>query len=250
MKGDTAFADALKSEYVGLATMERDEGDWGDAAYFNNKGRSAAMGTDVMAQAIAERDLPGDNVKDLTDARAALMSVLPAAKTSNPAAAARAQAMFDCWMQEQEENFQPEDIAKCRADFEAAMKELEPKPMAKPMPKPVMPSPKPKTFVIYFGFDKANVDDTGMMIVDKIASYFGDINAASVDIAGHTDTMGPSAYNTMLAQKRADAVAAALQGKVKGGVIVNAYGEGKLAVATNDEVMEGANRRVEVVVTP
>ncbi|GAB6054643.1 OmpA family protein [Magnetospira thiophila] len=247
MKGGTEFADALKMEYANLADAERAEDDWSDSAYFNNKGRAAASGADVQPQMIPERGLPDDKVGELTTARVDLMSALPAGKTSAPAAAARAQAMFDCWMQEQEENFQPEDIAACRDGFYAAMKDLEPKPM--PMAEPA-PMAQPKTFIVYFGFNKANVDTTGMSIVDKIVSYFKEINAASVDISGHTDTMGPSSYNNMLAQKRADNVAAALNGKVKGGVIINAYGESKLAVQTKDEVMEGANRRVEVVVTP
>ena len=33
--------------------------------------------------------------------------------------------MYDCWVQEQEENFQPDDIARCRDGFLAAMEEVE-----------------------------------------------------------------------------------------------------------------------------
>lgn len=42
-----------------------------------------------------------------------------------PAEAATAQAAFDCWMQEQEENFQPRDIGACQNRYLAAMARLE-----------------------------------------------------------------------------------------------------------------------------
>ncbi len=249
MQGPNAFADALKSEYVMLATVERDEGDWADAAFFNNKGRAAAMGQEVGPQTVAERDIPQEAMADLTAAHDRLTIALAGGKDGQPAAAAKAQAMFDCWLQEQEENFQPDDIAFCRDGFEAAMAALKPTPMAEPMPQKPMPA-MPQTFVIYFDFDSTVVDGAGMATVGTIISTFKAMNASSVDISGHTDTMGSAAYNTALAQKRADAVAAALGGQIMGGIIVNAYGEGRLAVETGDEVNEGANRRVEVVVTP
>ncbi len=249
MQGQDTFGDALKSEYVMLATLERDEGDWSDAAFFNSKGRAAAMGQDAGPQMVSERDIPEEAMGDLTAAHDRLTAALAAGKESNPAAAAKAQAMFDCWMQEQEENFQPDDIAFCRDGFEAAMEALKPMPMAKPKPAPA-PAPMPQTFVVYFGFDSTMVDDAGMSTIDTIISTFKAMNASSVDISGHTDTMGSADYNMMLAQKRADAIAAALGGQIMGGIIVNSYGEGRLAVATGDEVNEGANRRVEVVVTP
>src|SRR3546814_7146483 len=61
-------------------------------------------------------------VGTLTSSRERLMAVLAAgAAQSDPTQAAEAQVAFDCWMQEQEENFQPDDIAACRDRFEAAM---------------------------------------------------------------------------------------------------------------------------------
>ncbi len=40
-----------------------------------------------------------------------------APRDSNPAIAARAQARFDCWVEQQEENHQADHIAACRTDF-------------------------------------------------------------------------------------------------------------------------------------
>ena len=57
------------------------------------------------------------------------------ARDKAPIQAANAQVNFDCWMQEQEENFQPDDIARCRSGFTQALLGAEaavkPAPMAK-----------------------------------------------------------------------------------------------------------------------
>ena len=65
--------------------------------------------------------------------------------------AARAQVMFDCWMQEQEENFQTDHIAACRNRFFAALEEVQkavepPAPSVlpvQPVKKEPMPAPRP-----------------------------------------------------------------------------------------------------------
>ncbi len=53
--------------------------------------------------------------------------------------AANAQVMFDCWMQEQEENFQPPDIARCRDGFSAAIAAVEATIPFEPIPASVRP---------------------------------------------------------------------------------------------------------------
>src|SRR3546814_9403997 len=83
---------------------------------------AAARGETVQPEAISARDLPGNMVGTLSSARARLMAVLAdGAAQSDPIQAAEAQVAFDCWMEQQEENFQPDDIAACRDRFEAAM---------------------------------------------------------------------------------------------------------------------------------
>ena len=76
------------------------------------------------------RQIPTDKVRMLGKARARLMRALDNGGADiMPQPAARAQAMFDCWMQEQEENFQPEDIARCRHAMLADLEQLEAKPV-------------------------------------------------------------------------------------------------------------------------
>jgi OOP family OmpA-OmpF porin len=69
-------------------------------------------------------------------------------------------------------------------------------------------------------------------------------------ISGHTDTVGSEAYNDQLSTERAAAVAAAIRNdpRFRDALSLVDFGERKLAVATEDEVAESMNRRVEIQV--
>ncbi len=173
------FAQALYAEYVDLAKAEFDEGDYSDSDAF---ARRAVAGPIVMPEKLSARQLPADKAGELAQARARMMSAIDrGGRLSAPADAARAQAMFDCWVEEQEENFQPGDIAACRGAFLAAIAKVEksirpaakPKPVVKPMPmakampkmakpEPMMPMVRPEpasqSFFIYFGFNSSSLD--------------------------------------------------------------------------------------------
>src|SRR3546814_11085678 len=145
-----AHDSALQAGYLELAQAEYDEGDYRDSDTFAERSIRAAGGGDVQPEAISARDLPDNMVGTLTSSRERLMAVLAAgAAQSDPTQAAEAQVAFDCWMQEQEENFQPDDIAACRDRFEAAMAGLGREPAPKPAPPPpatmVEPEPGPRS---------------------------------------------------------------------------------------------------------
>ncbi|MEQ9329908.1 OmpA family protein [Thalassobaculum sp.] len=119
---DSAFQAALSQEYATLGDMERGEYDWPDTARFYRRATTAAEGDRVEPEALEARDLAPADRETLGAARDRLSGALAqGARAFTPAAAARAQAGFDCWMQEQEEGHQPDDIAACRTQFEAAM---------------------------------------------------------------------------------------------------------------------------------
>lgn len=72
------------------------------------RANSAASGKPGQPENITNHELAGNKVGELSEARARLMSALAAgARDMAPMQAANTQAKFDCWMQEQEENFQP-----------------------------------------------------------------------------------------------------------------------------------------------
>ena len=255
-QGD-AFAKSLQPGYVALGKAEYAEYDFRDAGHFFDKGAAAAAGGAVAPDEIGSRMLPEDKVGELSAARQRLSDALGAGATAKiPSAAARAQVMFDCWMQEQEENHQPKHIEKCRADFEVAMKAVEaalkPKAMAKAAPKP-MPAPASKPIVdglylVHFDFNDARPGmKSGKVIMQILADYDVD-KPARITLTGHTDRSGKNSYNDALALKRAENIKALLTeaGIPADSMAVSSFGEDRPVRATKDGECEGRNRRVEV----
>ena len=239
--GGTAFTQALASEYRDFTLFEADDMyDWPDADYFARKGLAAAGGEVVLPEDLANWDLPADKVPELTDARGRLIAALDGgARDSNPAIAARAQAKFDCWVEQQEENHQPDHIAACRKDFEDAMAQLVPQAME-----------APGTYIVLFDFDRSNINAAGQEVINRVlADAAAKGIPVSISATGHADRSGPEDYNMALSLRRADSVREAL---IAGGVDPNAItvagrGESEPAVPTPDGVKEQANRRVEIV---
>lgn len=242
--GGTPFTQALTREYHDLVVFEADEqGDWVDAHYFARKGLAAANGDIVLPEELGIWDLPPEKVDELAAARGRLMRALDAgARDSNPDIAARAQARFDCWVEQQEENHQLDHIAACRDEFLAAMEELEGGPPE---------SVEPNTYIVLFDFDRSDINAAGQVVIDQVlADAAAKGVPVSISATGHADRSGSEDYNMALSLRRADSVREAL---IAGGVDGNAItvagrGESEPAVPTADGVKEQANRRVEIVI--
>lgn len=122
------FERALFVEYVRLGAAERAEADWNDTTFFLNRARRLSQGRYKGPANIGDRDMPADALAEFTDARRRLVIVLSGSRIwKQPIEAAKAQASFDCWLQEREENFQDDDISNCRTVFLAVMDKLETK---------------------------------------------------------------------------------------------------------------------------
>ncbi len=247
------FSKSLYDGYLGLSEGEYAEYDFADSDVFAQKASLAGSGAAVGPDEISDRDLPEDKVGVLSSSRERLMAAMAAgAAAKSPRNAAEAQVMFDCWMQEQEENRQPDDINACQAGFTAAIAKVEsdleePKPIAAKAP---APAPEVKSWVFYFDFDSANLSEADAAKIDEIAG-FAKGSGAQVSLTGHTDSAGSAEYNEMLSVERARAVAKAIGGQ---GVNVDeiqliSLGENDPEVATLDEVKEPRNRRVVVQVS-
>ncbi len=240
--GGTQFTQALASEYRDFTIFEADEMyDWPDADYFARKGLAAAGGKVVLPEDLANWDLPADKVGELSNARSRLIAALDGgARDSNPAIAARAQAKFDCWVEQQEENHQPDHIAACRDGLEEAMAQLAPQPMAD----------APGTYMVLFDFDRSNINAAGQAVLNQVlADAAAKGTPVSISATGHADRSGSEDYNMGLSLRRADSVREAL---IAGGtdpyaITVAGRGESEPAVPTPDGVREQANRRVEIV---
>ena len=253
----TAFTKALAEEYREIAIFEKDKMyDWPDAGRFARKGLRAANGEVVEPEQIGDWNLPPDGVDELTSARAQLVALLDkTAGTKVPKKAARAQGRFDCWIEQKEENHQPEHIAACRDAFYAALGDVKvamapPPPAPAPAPMPQPPAAEaPEPLVLYFAFDSDELTSDSMMAVERTLEMIPKMGATSVSVTGHADRAGPAEYNMALSLRRANAVSVALvaKGVIADRISVAGRGEEELAVATDDDVPEPANRRVEII---
>lgn len=255
-----AFSQALSREYLVLANFEADEMvDWRDAQRFTRKGLRAAMGEMVPPEDFGRWRIPAGQRATLAAARARLMAALGAgAPEAAPDDAARAQAHFDCWVEQQEENWQVDHIAACRFGFETAMGALEKVLADRGDPVQAMrqfaelkDSEVPPVFQLRFGFDSYLIDNEGRAAVGRAAALILE-SGDNVTITGHADRAGPEGYNWTLSLQRATAVQSALveKGIDPGKIRVRAAGETEPLVATQDGKREPKNRRVEIRFRP
>jgi OOP family OmpA-OmpF porin len=245
------FTQALTEEYRSIVAFEADEMyDWPDADYFATKGLRAAAGEVVMPENLGNWLLPGDTADDLAEGHNRLIVVLEnGARDQHPELAARAQGRFDCWIEQQEENHQPDHIAACRDDFWAALEELE----ALMAPKEMMmveETMMPDIYIVYFDWDRADIRPDAAAVIADVVHDAGTLGNPPISVTGHTDLSGSVDYNMGLSLRRADAVRDALIG---GGVSPDQIttagrGEAEPAVPTADGVREQANRRAEIII--
>ncbi len=242
----SAFQTSLYKGYVDLAASEYAEADYFDSDTFAGRAIRAGSGQLVQPERIDRRALPEDKAGELMNARRRLTLALSGgAAERKPAEAAQAQVMFDCWMQEQEENFQPEDIARCRGALMAALDALEARPMAKMEPKlPPVPGP----YVVFFDTDSFELNEKSLAIIKEAAGKGASAQVMKAVLSGHTDTVGSDDYNKALSRARVIAVGNALMeaGVSRKLVQKENYGESKLRVATPDNTAKQDNRRVEI----
>jgi outer membrane protein OmpA-like peptidoglycan-associated protein len=105
-----------------------------------------------------------------------------------------------------------------------------------------------RDFVTYFDFNSANLTSEGRQVVANAARRAERIEARSVRVTGHTDTVGTEEYNDQLSVARARSVRDAL---VRDGVPADAIhvagsGFDDPLVPTPPDVREGKNRRVVI----
>jgi OOP family OmpA-OmpF porin len=216
--------------------------DYRDAIYEAEKAMVAARGGTPTPTEMSERVEPSDKTDELMQARQRLVTALAGgAPTAHPEEAGKAQAFFDCWMEQQEENFQPKDIAYCRDGFYANLQVIEQKPTQ-------MPEMVSLSTDVLFDFDKATLRSQYQPELNKVADTLVKDTTVRVLVWGYTDTAGPPAYNQRLSERRAETVARYLQSKgvSRSRMEIKGWGETHLAVPTPDNTPEQRNRRVEI----
>ena len=124
-----------------------------------------------------------------------------------------------------------------------------PPPPAPYVPPQVIPAEKPRSFLVFFDWDKASLTDRARQIIREAATTSTQVQTTRIEVNGYTDTSGTPKYNQGLSVRRADAVAAELvrDGVPKAEISIHGYGETRLLVQTGPGVREPQNRRVEII---
>ena len=251
------FNNALSVGYLRLARAEQAEADYADADYFAARAIATANGESVVPPEATARNLPeGDQIYVL-GLREELMAVLDGgARDEVPQLAATAQIAYECWIQELEENLQPDEIAACQEQLDGLIPALRnaitPEVAAAPPPPPAPALPKGKLYKVFFPTGGVTLDAQANEIIAEAASHAGAYSPPRVVVAGYTDTVGGADANDALSVKRARVVAAALRirGVAREAIKAQGYGERFPDVRTGDGVNEPKNRRVEIQVAP
>jgi outer membrane protein OmpA-like peptidoglycan-associated protein len=100
---------------------------------------------------------------------------------------------------------------------------------------------------IFFAFATSTLSQKSFPELNRIVGLMSERPTLQVEIAGHTDNLGPDSYNLKLSERRAKAVTNYL---VKKGVSherisTTFFGESKPVDTTNTKAGKAKNRRVE-----
>jgi OmpA-OmpF porin, OOP family len=124
-------------------------------------------------------------------------------------------------------------------------------PPAAPPPAPPAPPPPPphQVYLVFFDWDKYNITPEGTQILEAAAAHFKAGGTVQIQVTGYTDLTGSAGYNQRLSERRANAVAVALEGMgvPRNEMVVAGRGMNDPRVPTPLGVREPQNRRVEIV---
>ena len=233
--GDGSFNDALAKEYTEVARRAAFKDVlWLNATAYIAKAKQAEAGSTPAPWTPDQLGVNGEASRLYEE----VVAIINANKAERPAACARAQAMWDQYLEALRGGpkfcISPEDA---RALLDEALAACRPAQAAK--------------FVVYFGFDKANLTKKALEVIDQVVAAVRQMGATALSVVGHADTVGTVEYNQVLSERRARNVAKALieRGIPPEAITVAGRSELEPAVPTGDEVREPLNRRVEITLS-
>jgi outer membrane protein OmpA-like peptidoglycan-associated protein len=102
---------------------------------------------------------------------------------------------------------------------------------------------------VLFDSGQATLKPGASLVLDRLASFMSANPQTKVRIEGHTDSTGSAEFNQALSQRRADAVAAALENRGLSAGRVMSVGRGEVFPVASNASAAGRqqNRRVEIV---
>jgi OOP family OmpA-OmpF porin len=126
----------------------------------------------------------------------------------------------------------------------------EPAPVAPPPPPEPVPVSEKVTYAAdtFFDFDKAVLKPDGKTKLDELVTRVQGMDLEVAIATGHTDSIGPAAYNQKLSLRRANAVKAYMVSKGVDSSRIYTDGKGKTQPIADNKTAEGRakNRRTEI----
>lgn len=237
--GGAGFEGALASEYteLGRRAAFRDQR-WRNSTAYIAKARQAEAGVAPAPWAPEQLGVGGDASAMYQD----VVATINANKAARPAECARAQAMWDQYLESLRATqngaicLLPDEV---RPLLDEALAACAPGMAASP------------NYVVYFGFDRTNLTDRARAVIDEVVAAVQSMGATSLSVVGHADTVGSVDYNQGLSERRARRVGDALvqRGIPASSMVLAGRSELQPAVPTGDGVREPLNRRVEITLS-
>jgi outer membrane protein OmpA-like peptidoglycan-associated protein len=105
---------------------------------------------------------------------------------------------------------------------------------------------------VTFAFDSADLTPNAKSALNSVSSVLNEYPDTSIDVIGHTDSIGSDAYNQGLSERRAGSVYSYLARSAVAPQRMNAMGVGERAPIASNETEAGRaqNRRVEISIRP
>ncbi|MFQ5567226.1 MAG: OmpA family protein [Paracoccaceae bacterium] len=233
--GGSDFNGHLASEYTEVARRAAFKDVlWLNSTAYIAKAQQAESGVTPPMWTPAEIGVNGD----ASALYETVSTTIAANKDARPAACARAQVMWDQYLEAlcggPKFCISPEDA---RALLDEALAQCG--------------VVGPANFIVYFGFDRTNLTDAARATIDEVVAAVNAMGTSALSLVGHADTVGSVGDNQRLSEARARRVADALvsRGVPAGAMTLAGRSENDLAVQTGDNVREPLNRRVEITLS-
>jgi outer membrane protein OmpA-like peptidoglycan-associated protein len=228
------FNSALAREYQALAVRSaRTDVNWMDSTAYVAKSQAAASGG-VAPWSPADLGVEADGFQSTVD-------VITANAAARPAACAKAQAMWDQYLESLAEGaFACISAADAKAMLDEAVAAC---------------IGAQGDMTVFFGFDQSNITAAAMEVINGVVDMLANYANPLVSIVGHTDTVGSFEYNQRLSERRATAVERAIlaraaeQGVEIGNITTAGRSFTELAVETGPNVREPRNRRATIAIS-
>lgn len=247
----------LALEYLQYSRNLLEQGMTKESDYFAIKGLRASNNYEIFPEVPEAWGLNPARVGEVVEARARLeLLSTPQMKQNMPIQLAHLMMLHDCWLSNEQKDWNLSGLLKCKARFlklademEGVARDWKQKPKEEPVV--VQKEPELKKFEIFFDTNKYKLNSDANMafldLIDYLESLNGDFR---ILLTGNSDRQGGEIYNEVLSRKRVLVIKNLL---MKNGVPadlieIGSTGENNSQIITEDSQKSRYNRLVRIYV--